>query len=491
MRSISILAISALTFLLANQSIGQQVEWVKQIENSGGEFHHSSWAYDVCSDEDGNVYTLGTFKGTFDFDPGAGVSELTSVNTDLFLMKMDTDGKFAWVQHMETEKGSKGSRPTSVAVDKDGGVYAAGNYTNHLAIQTIESDVLLKEDIGESGSKGLTNAFLIKFDRNGIYEWSKGIGSTGYDECTDMEIDRNDNIRMIGKFEHKVNFNPNGVEKTLETAVGKTGSYFASYNLNGEFMAAGHLSDGSSGSVPKSFSSDEAGNSYLIGDFSGSMEYKLPTGGKTFSTEEGAANIYITKVDRRGRVMWVKFIEGEAYNKGKSIVANSEGTVYVNGYFSKSINATGILGEKSATAIGKRDVFIAKFNMDGDPEWIRTIVSDAYGDVSAIALDPTENVFIAGHFNGMITPENHDPIQSAGNSDAYILRYTRNGDIMWSQQLKGTQNVYLNSIFVDDMRKIHVVGAFMGQVDFGVSTLDSHLMNKNFPAGDAYILRMK
>jgi hypothetical protein len=52
---------------------------------------------DVAYDNQGNVYATGGFNGTFDFDPGDGVFELSSTGLNYaFLAKYDQDGNFLW-----------------------------------------------------------------------------------------------------------------------------------------------------------------------------------------------------------------------------------------------------------------------------------------------------------------------------------------------------------------------------------------------------------
>jgi hypothetical protein len=53
----------------------------------------------VTVDAAGNVYTTGYFESTCDFDPGAGVVNLTSVGMeDAFIMKSDASGNLIWVK---------------------------------------------------------------------------------------------------------------------------------------------------------------------------------------------------------------------------------------------------------------------------------------------------------------------------------------------------------------------------------------------------------
>lgn len=70
--------------------------WAKQL---GGIDLKDATAVGV--DAAGNVYTTGFFYGTVDFDPGVGVSNLTSIGySDIFISKLDASGNFVWAKQM-------------------------------------------------------------------------------------------------------------------------------------------------------------------------------------------------------------------------------------------------------------------------------------------------------------------------------------------------------------------------------------------------------
>ncbi|MCA9042565.1 MAG: hypothetical protein KDA65_19575, partial [Planctomycetaceae bacterium] len=66
----------------------------------GGE--NSEYAERAISDATGNIYTIGTFEGTADFDPGIGTFELTGPGGiySLFLSKLDDQGNLEWAKHI-------------------------------------------------------------------------------------------------------------------------------------------------------------------------------------------------------------------------------------------------------------------------------------------------------------------------------------------------------------------------------------------------------
>src|SRR5262249_3259558 len=53
----------------------------------------------LAVDATGNIYASGHLNGTADFDPGVGTASRTSAGgADVFVMKLDSAGNFAWVE---------------------------------------------------------------------------------------------------------------------------------------------------------------------------------------------------------------------------------------------------------------------------------------------------------------------------------------------------------------------------------------------------------
>ncbi|HET6991188.1 MAG TPA: SBBP repeat-containing protein, partial [Bacteroidia bacterium] len=73
----------------------------------------------VATDASGNVYTTGVFAGTVDFDPGPGISTLTSDGSlyDIFISKSDSAGNLIWVKQMG---GPSFEASTAISLDASG-----------------------------------------------------------------------------------------------------------------------------------------------------------------------------------------------------------------------------------------------------------------------------------------------------------------------------------------------------------------------------------
>ena len=87
--------------------------WVKRI---GGLGHDE--ALDVTTDALGNVFVLGLYSDTVDFDPGPNSTTHYSLRDNHFLVKLDSDGNFIWVN---VEAGIK-SGGRSIATDSSNDV---------------------------------------------------------------------------------------------------------------------------------------------------------------------------------------------------------------------------------------------------------------------------------------------------------------------------------------------------------------------------------
>jgi hypothetical protein len=95
--------------------------WVKQM----GSLNYD-WGLGITTDATGNIYTIGNFSGTVDFDIEAGTVNLTSIGDfDCFILKLDTNGNFVWAKQMGGTGYSSGN---SITVDADDNVYTTGRF---------------------------------------------------------------------------------------------------------------------------------------------------------------------------------------------------------------------------------------------------------------------------------------------------------------------------------------------------------------------------
>jgi hypothetical protein len=130
--------------------------WAKSFGGSSFDIGHS-----ITVDSSGNAYTIGNFRGTLDFDPGAGTAYLTSVSVgqaDVFVQKLDTSGNFLWARSFG---GSDIDLGNSITVDASGNVYSIGSFAG-----TADFD----PGAGAANliSAGFSDVFVHKMSQGGV-----------------------------------------------------------------------------------------------------------------------------------------------------------------------------------------------------------------------------------------------------------------------------------------------------------------------------------
>lgn len=197
--------------------------WVKQVGGSGIDEGSG-----IIVDNNGDIIHTGYFQTTVDFDPNAGVSNLTSSGGfDTYFGKYDTSGNLIWMKKIGGAGADIGA-PGGITIDNLNNIYIAGN-------AGANCDYDANAGIVTHTMNGTTDWFVAKYDNSGNHILSFTVGGTGQDQAHRLTTDNQQNIYVTGWFRTSANFNPNGTAITLTgncTGVGHDG-YIAKYNSSG------------------------------------------------------------------------------------------------------------------------------------------------------------------------------------------------------------------------------------------------------------------
>ncbi|MCP9762416.1 3-coathanger stack domain-containing protein [Lacihabitans soyangensis] len=173
--------------------------------NSNGNF---VWGYQfpnsffrkIVTDTQRNIYCVGDFTATTDFDPSATFFNLTPNSTnEAFTIKFNSGGGLNWVKQIGNTSYNAG---ISLALDIFGNVYTVGGF----------SGTNVDFDPG-SGNSNLTavgdiDFFVQKLTNNGEYEWAIGSGSSLADWARDIAIDGDGNCFIVGTMQNSGDIDP-------------------------------------------------------------------------------------------------------------------------------------------------------------------------------------------------------------------------------------------------------------------------------------------
>ncbi len=191
--------------------------WARQLGAAGDDR-----GMEVLADASGNVLLTGNFSQTVDFDPGAGVTNLTSAGTtDIFLARFSPGGVMQWVKQIG---GSSGDEVRDMAFDNAGNIFLTGNFF-------MTSDFDPGPALANLTSAAASDIFIAKYDPSGNYLWASRFGGSGTDGGSALKTDNAGNILLTGIFAGTVDFDPGVAVANLITA--SSALFFGRYDANG------------------------------------------------------------------------------------------------------------------------------------------------------------------------------------------------------------------------------------------------------------------
>lgn len=146
---------------------------------------------------------------------------------------------------------------------------------------------------------------------------------------------------------------------------------------------------------------DDSGNVYLAGQFSGTADLD-PGPGVANYTSLIAGSMFILKLNANGDFVWVKTFSptGAGASAGTALGVDRSGNVVIGGYFSGTVDFDPGAGTLSTTAIGSTDAYLLKLSANGSLIWLRQLGGTSTEGVLWLTIDDQDNILATGHFNG-------------------------------------------------------------------------------------------
>lgn len=113
------------------------------------------------------------------------------------------------------------------------------------------------------------------------------------------------------------------------------------------------------------------------------------------------------------------------------------------------------------------------FALEAQPDtWVTTFGSDVDDYPEDILVDQAGNVYVAGFFRDTMLIGGQSLI-SAGESDIFVAKFDANGQLDWAQRYGHVKNDVVHAMAFDTMGNIMVVGEYQDSSIIGLDTLDS------------------
>jgi len=307
--------------------------------------------------------------------------------------------------------------------------------------------------------QGVIGLFLLaSVHAHAQWLWADDAGGTANDAGNSIVQDAHGNTYVTGSFSSPtINFG-NGITLTNSGAIDY---YLVKYSSSGLAQWA-QGATGVSNDVGYNVTLDATGsNVYVVGN-TNSASITFPVGGTLVNN--GHDDVFIAKYSSAGVLQWVKLKGGSSDDIGEKIAVDGSGNAYISGYFASSsvTFGPGISVANAGGFSGTDDIFIAKFDVNGNALWAQRAGGTANDAGMGIAVDGSgSNVYATGYYSSTSVAFGATPaLVNSGGQDFFIVKYNSSGTAQWANTAVGTLNDVGNDVKVDVHGNVRVVGTY-------------------------------
>jgi hypothetical protein len=288
----------------------------------------------IVTDAQGFSYVVGTTAGDVGYSRSDG-------DDDLFLTKMDSEGKVVWQRTLGTVAEAQGS---AVSIAANGDVVVAGSVRGFNGSVSKDSDML-----------------VARFDANGDEIFSTALGGLGDDSANAVTVGADGSIYVAGK-----------------TASGGGDAYVARLNANGKVLERRILPDSGGNDSVTALATNAAGDLLVLTRENGEARLRR-LDGEALSSELGS--ITLGTADAR------------------AIAVSDSGEIAVAGTASTPLN-----GAQSGTMPGGGDGFVTRIDAgmtNASTTYVGTDKSDQIDSVTFMG----DAIYVGGRTAGAMNGE--------------------------------------------------------------------------------------
>lgn len=363
------------------------------------------------------------------------------------LVNITSSLQFKWTK---TFKGpSQEDEIDAVASDSEGNVYVSGKFEDSLIIEGQNQTIT---------SNGMADIMLVKYDKNGNWQWTKQFGSTQEDNVFDTDCDNQGNVILSGYFQGVVQFG----NFTL-TSQGGFDMMVLKINPEGNVLWAKNF--GGSG--------HDGGNEVAIGN-----DNTILVGAQSNGTFEGITNTgdqdaYLLSLDENGNTQWIKAIKGTGTARAKAIEVDNLGNVYIGGDFTgtNSIenNSTTVTFEE----FGNRDAYLASFTSNGTYRWSKSWGNDGVDFCKGIVVTSQNELYAVGQFQKTVNFNDETLTSTNDTKDLFVWKMEHTGNSKWLRHISSSEKLSGTEVAIDANDNLIFGLGITGATNF-------HIGNSNF-----------
>ncbi|MBK8227712.1 MAG: T9SS type A sorting domain-containing protein [Flavobacteriales bacterium] len=419
---------------------------------------------------EGGHYVFGQFfTDWFDATDSTLVGGLTPAYEG-YLARYHESISFQWLARCGVHRATYDGM-SDIAVDDLGNSYVGG----HLSTSAIVCDDTLVV--------GIDKVALIVGERDpsGACVWTRLIRTTqpfGLNteaRITGIARAANGDVVIAGHFQGMLDFGG----ASLQTQDGKD-LFVARYDMNGNLLWA--HSEGSSGNQEAtSVEVDAAGNVIVVGTFTDAF-----TIGGTTLTSAGLSDGFIAKYNPAGTSLWAQAFGGTSWDAAGRVACDAAGNIHVTGQYTTACS----FGPITVNGTSDRDLFVAKYNGAGTPQWALGSTGSAWKEGVDVAVAASGQVIFCGWHTGITTVGGSTLTGDPSSNYAVVGSINSNGSLQWLKQFTSTLGSTGGSLSIRPGGELVLAGTFSTDINLdgtvvagGIGVMDLFIAGLE-PTGD-------
>ena len=318
----------------------------------------------------------------------------------------------------------------------------------------------------------ILSAFQFSSGQSPDWEWAnatRGIGAFG-NTGSGTVLDNDRNVYTTGYFDNDTLYFGNLMLANPEYHIS---FYIVKYDFEGNTVWAKSIS-GYFQVNPKgpSIAIDNENNLYMAGSFIGDT---LILGYDTLFNTGIDSDIFLTKFDSSGNLLWAKNFPGNSDDEVYDITTDPTGNIFLTGYYQSSqVNFDNVILTHPFIQQSPNS-FIAKLDSGGHGLWARRSDWNDWANISrsnSVIADPSGNSYITGYFDSDTVFFGNIVLTSRTRNynHIFLVKYDAAGNELWAKCLGDTNDVGYD-LATDESCNLYITGQFSDSLYMDHDTL--------------------
>lgn len=396
---------------------------------------------------------------TVDMDPGLDSLVLISQGmSDVFVQKLDPNGHLLWAKQIGGPANDSG---LSIAVDEEEHVYLIGSFDDSIDVDPGAGTHVFH-------TNGERNTFVLQLDQDGNLGWAKHLRGLDEPRWENENLGQIVHIDQQGDLLLTIKLRGLGdlISDTDTLSLQSKGSWdllLMKVQTDGQLIWHKQFGGADYASIiGRQLRSDSAGNIYLTGAFSDSVDVD-PGQASTILISKGGRDIFTLKLDSTGQLLWATSQGSPEDDTGQALQLDHAGDVFVGGQTDFHYDHP-----SEPPFSTDKDLFLQKRDSQGNLLWENHIGGDHFDNLAALAVDSSGNLIVFANLRESVDV---DPgpdsliLHTQGFSDMFILKLSPHGNLIWVRTLAGAGEDFSRQLILTHSQEMIVTGSFHETID--------------------------